>query len=88
MLENPEELIGGMKIILQIFDKAKGVFGIENNKPDCIEKLQELVKDEPRIEVCPLETKYPQGGERSVDLCCDRTFHQFQNASGRCRMHR
>lgn len=38
MLENPEELIGGMKIILQIFDKAKGVFGIENNKPDCIEK--------------------------------------------------
>ena len=66
MLENPEELIGGMKIILQIFDKAKGVFGIENNKPDCIEKLQELVKDEPRIEVCPLETKYPQGGERSL----------------------
>ena len=66
MLENPEELIGGMKIILQIFDKAKGVFGIENNKPDCIEKLQELVKDEPRIEVCPLETKYPQGGERCL----------------------
>ena len=66
MLENPEELIGGMKIILQIFDKAKGVFGIENNKPDCIEKLQELVKDEPRIEVCPLETKYPQGGERQL----------------------
>ena len=26
MLENPEELIGGMKIILQIFDKAKGTF--------------------------------------------------------------
>ena len=66
MLENPEELIGGMKIILQIFDKAKGVFGIENNKPDCIEKLQELVKDEPRMEVCPLETKYPQGGERQL----------------------
>ena len=43
MLENPEELIGGMKIILQIFDKAKGVFGIENNKPDCIEKLKELI---------------------------------------------
>ena len=64
--KEPEELIGGMKIILQIFDKAKGVFGIENNKPDCIEKLQELVKDEPRIEVCPLETKYPQGGERQL----------------------
>ena len=66
MLENPEELVAGMKIILQIFDKAKGVFGVENNKPDCIAKLQELTKDEPRIEVCPLQTKYPQGGERQL----------------------
>ena len=66
MLENPEELIGGMKVILQLFDHAKGVLGIENNKPDCIAKLQEMVKDEPRIEVCPLETKYPQGGERQL----------------------
>ncbi len=66
MIENPEELIGGMKIILQLFDHAKGVLAIEDNKPDCIEKLQELVKDEPRIEVCPLQTKYPQGGERQL----------------------
>ena len=66
MLENPEELIEGMKIILQLFDNAKGVLGIEDNKPDCIEKLTELVKDEPRIEVCALQTKYPQGGERQL----------------------
>ena len=66
MLENPEELIGGMKIILQLFDNAKGILGIEDNKPDCIEKLTELTKDEPRIEVCPLMTKYPQGGERQL----------------------
>lgn len=66
MLENPEELIEGMKIILKLFDHAKGIFGIENNKPDCIEKLQEMVKDDPRLEVCALETKYPQGGERQL----------------------
>ena len=66
MIENPTELIKGMRIILQLFDNAKAIFGIENNKPDCIEKLQELVKDEPRMEVCPLETKYPQGGERQL----------------------
>ena len=30
MLENPEELIGGMKIILQLFDNAKGILGIED----------------------------------------------------------
>ncbi|MDD6216709.1 MAG: electron transport complex subunit RsxC [Roseburia sp.] len=66
MMENPEELVEGMRIILQLFDNAKGIFGIENNKPDCIEKLQELTKDEPRMEVCALETKYPQGGERQL----------------------
>ena len=66
MLEEPESIVGGLKVILSLFDNAKGVIGIENNKPEGIKKLQELVKDEPRIEVCPLLTKYPQGGERSL----------------------
>lgn len=64
MMEQPERLVGGLKVMLHIFDKAKGVIGIEENKPEAIKKLQEFVKDEPRIEVCPLKTKYPQGGER------------------------
>ena len=66
MLENPEELIGGMKIVLRLFDHAKGILGVEDNKPDCIQKLKELTKDEERIEVMPLKTKYPQGGERTL----------------------
>ena len=66
MVEQPEKLVAGMKIVLQMFPKAKGVFGIEDNKPDCIAKLTELVKDEPRMEVAALKTKYPQGGERQL----------------------
>ena len=66
MIEEPEKLIGGLKVILQLFDHAKGVIAVENNKPEAIKKLEELVKDEPRITVCPLLTKYPQGGERSI----------------------
>ena len=66
MLENPEELIGCMKIVLRLFDHAKGILGVEDNKPDCIQKLKELTKDEERIEVMPLKTKYPQGGERQL----------------------
>lgn len=66
MLEEPEKIIGGLKVILQLFDNAKGVIGIEDNKPEAIAKLTEMVKDEPEIEVCPLKTKYPQGGERSL----------------------
>ncbi|MEE1249786.1 MAG: electron transport complex subunit RsxC [Lachnospiraceae bacterium] len=66
MMENPEQLVEGMRIILKLFDNAKGIFGVENNKPDCIAKLKELVKDEPRMEVAELQTKYPQGGERQL----------------------
>lgn len=66
MLEEPENIVGGLNVILQLFDNAKGVIGIEDNKPEAIKKLTELVKDEPRITVCTLLTKYPQGGERSL----------------------
>ena len=66
MIEEPEKLIEGMRIILSLFDNAKGIFGIEDNKPDCIAKLTELTKDEPRMEVKALKTKYPQGSERQL----------------------
>jgi len=66
MTENPEELVGGMRAVLKLFDNAKGIFGVEDNKPDCIKTLKELTKDEPRMEVLALKTKYPQGGERQL----------------------
>ncbi|HIW83941.1 MAG TPA: electron transport complex subunit RsxC [Candidatus Dorea gallistercoris] len=66
ILETPEKLVGGMKVVLSLFDNAKGIFGVEDNKPDCIARLRELTKDEPRMEVMALKTKYPQGGERQL----------------------
>ena len=54
MMETPERLVGGMKVVLSLFEHAKGIFGVEDNKPDCIEKLKELTKDEPRMEVMAL----------------------------------
>lgn len=66
MLENPEELVSGMRVVLHLFDNAKGIFGVEDNKPDCIAKLQELTQNEPRMEVKVLKTKYPQGAERQL----------------------
>ena len=66
MLENPEWVVGGLKVILQLFDRAKGFICIEDNKPDCIEKMRGLTKNESRIEVKELKTKYPQGAERCL----------------------
>lgn len=66
MLENTEELVSGMRVVLSLFPNAKGLFGVEDNKKDCIEKLREATKDEPRMEVKTLQTKYPQGAERQL----------------------
>ena len=56
----------GLKIALRLFDNAKGVLAVEDNKPDCIEKLRSCIGGEQKIEVCSLKTKYPQGAERSL----------------------
>lgn len=66
MLENTEDLVSGMRVVLSMFPNAKGVFGVEDNKKDCIEKLKAATKDEPRMEVKALQTKYPQGAERQL----------------------
>ena len=66
MIEEPQKLIDGLKIILSLFDIAKGILAVEDNKPDCIEILKKLTKDEPRILVKTLKTKYPQGSERQL----------------------
>lgn len=66
MMEEPEKLVAGLKIILCLFERAKGILAVEDNKPDCIRKLKDLVIDEPRISVKVLKTKYPQGAERQL----------------------
>ena len=66
MLEEPEKIIGGLKVILRLFENAKGIIAIEDNKPEAIKKLSELASKENRIEVHSLKTKYPQGGERQL----------------------
>ena len=72
MVENPELVIGGLKCVLKLFDNAKGILAIEDNKPDVIAKMKELTANEPRIEVYPLKTKYPQGGERQLIYACTK----------------
>lgn len=66
ILERPEDIINGIKIVLSLFDNAKAVIGIEDNKPEAVDILTKLCEKENKIKVCPLKTKYPQGGERSI----------------------
>lgn len=66
MLENTQELVSGMKVLLTIFPNAKGIFAVEDNKRDCIEKLEEAIQTEERMDVKAMMTKYPQGAERQL----------------------
>jgi len=66
MIEEPQKVIDGMKCVLQLFDNAQGILAVEDNKPDCIKILKDLTKNEPRITVKALKTKYPQGAERQL----------------------
>lgn len=66
LIEEPEVVIGGLKVMLKLFDNAKGIIAVEDNKLDAISKLKELVKSEDRIEIKTLYTKYPQGAERML----------------------
>ncbi|MBQ3543666.1 MAG: electron transport complex subunit RsxC [Lachnospiraceae bacterium] len=66
MVENPDTLVEGLKVMLKVFDKAKGIIAIEDNKPEAIKVVSKLVENEDNIEVKKLKTKYPQGAERML----------------------
>ncbi len=66
MIEEPEKLVEGLKIMLMLFDNAKGILAVEDNKPKAIAKLKRLTKNDPHILVKTLQTKYPQGAERQL----------------------
>jgi electron transport complex protein RnfC len=64
MLEQPRQLINGIRIALKAFGAEQAVIGVEDNKPDAIECLQSVLGDDPTIRVQAVKTKYPQGAER------------------------
>ena len=66
MVEYPMEIVNGLKVLMKILGVNKGVVGIENNKPLAIEKMKEAVREDPDIQVCALEVKYPQGAEKML----------------------
>jgi electron transport complex protein RnfC len=66
MIERPDDLISGFKLIMKALGVKRGVIGIENNKPVAIKLLSEKLKSEPGLEVVSLKTKYPQGAEKML----------------------
>ena len=66
MIERPQDVVEGLKVLMKILGVNKGFIGIENNKPDAVEAMKKAASGESNIQVCPLEVKYPQGAEKML----------------------
>ena len=66
MLEKTDEILVGVSILMRAAKVTKAYIGIENNKPDAIQRMTEKAAQYPGIEIVPLKVKYPQGGEKQL----------------------
>ncbi|MBI1937443.1 MAG: electron transport complex subunit RsxC [Ignavibacteriales bacterium] len=66
MIERTDDVVSGLRLIMKAAGVEKGAIGVEDNKPEAIEKLREAVKKYSNISVEVLKTKYPQGAEKML----------------------
>ena len=68
MIERGEMLLTGVEITMRALGVKRAIIGVENNKPDAIEHLRNIIRrDNYRgIEIEPLKLRYPQGGEKQL----------------------
>ncbi|MBR0383832.1 MAG: electron transport complex subunit RsxC [Eubacteriaceae bacterium] len=66
MQMRPDKVVTGLKIAMRAVGVDKGYIGIEDNKPNAIEKIEAAIGDDPKIELVRLATKYPQGAEKQL----------------------
>lgn len=64
MVERPERVVGGGRIIRDAVGALRVVIGIEDNKPDAAEALRAHAGD--GVEILVLPTRYPQGAEKQL----------------------
>ncbi|MEG1858716.1 MAG: electron transport complex subunit RsxC [Christensenellaceae bacterium] len=65
MMECSKKIMLGVKIIMRALNIKKAIIGIEDNKPDAIDKMAKEI-DTHAIRVSPVQTKYPQGSEKQL----------------------
>lgn len=66
MVEHPDTICYALKTCLDLSGIKKALICIEGNKPRAIELLRLKVQDDPRIDVCELPQRYPQGAARVI----------------------
>jgi Na+-translocating ferredoxin:NAD+ oxidoreductase subunit C len=66
MVEYPDRVHFGTRIMMHTLGVSRAVIGVERNKPDAIEALRATIPADLDITVLPLTVKYPQGAEKML----------------------
>jgi len=83
MVEYPERVQLGIRIMLACLGAKRAVVGIERNKPDAIAAIRATLPADLDVSVLDLHVKYPQGAEKMlIKAVLDREV-----PSGRLPMH-
>lgn len=72
-LENSEAILSGIYILLGLLKFERVIVAVEENKPEVIQRLRELVREkdpEGRVHVLALRARYPQGAEKVLIQAC------------------
>ena len=66
MVERPDAVVRGTRLLMGHLGAERGYIGIESNKPDAIAALREQTAGMSDIEIVALTVKYPQGAEKML----------------------
>ena len=79
MMDKPNEIIEGLKLVMKCIRCKKAHIGIEANKTDVYNLFKDILSNEPNIKVDLMEVKYPQGAEHQlIKASLNREFKPTQ----------
>jgi len=66
MVEYPDRVHFGVRIMMHALGVERAIIGVERNKPDAIAALERTRPSDLAVTVLPLTVKYPQGAEKML----------------------
>lgn len=66
MQEQGVQILGGIRYLMQMTQASRCFIGIESNKPDAIEAMESVCRDEAGIDIVALPALYPMGSEKQL----------------------
>ncbi|MFM2481668.1 electron transport complex subunit RsxC [Celerinatantimonas sp. YJH-8] len=66
MREQSAQIVGGIRLLMEITHAQQAIIGIEKNKPEAIAALTDASSEDPKISVHPLPALYPLGSSKQL----------------------